>query len=223
VDEDLKDLLKTEINHFTQNLFFYKRLKANLLLAPSKRSKEESYELNFTLRDIPFFKARQTTLDSSTVKVVCNHFKYKRIPELHYVIPYQQFGNGYFYILKGVVRILRPNPHIDNWEKKRAEYEKLGKWKEQVYDPKLVEAKKNNFEAQRRRSLMKRRIGQERTLTLNIEVKSPTRLQTRQLGSPTRFNAPKDPTPKNMPVTPGARRIVDGFSLQVVPYREVTP
>ncbi len=81
--------------------------------------------------------------------------------EAQYVISEANRGDCYYFILKGVVRVLQTNPQIENWAKKRAEYERLYKWKTTTFDPKHMEAKAQYLKAkdlERRRSLLRNRL-----------------------------------------------------------------
>jgi len=60
------------------------------------------------------------------------------------VINDENRGNALFFILKGIIRILKPNPQILNFEEQRAEYQSLKIWKECTFDPRCEKEKKEH-------------------------------------------------------------------------------
>jgi hypothetical protein len=58
------------------------------------------------------------------------------------VIQYGDKGDKFYILLLGVVSINIPNPEIKNWDWQRRTFLELERWKREVFDKKIDQAKK---------------------------------------------------------------------------------
>lgn len=59
---------------------------------------------------------------------------------------YGEFGDEFFIIIEGVVRIQLPNKTVKDWTVLRRDYKFLLDWKKKIFDPKAQIAKNNRLE-----------------------------------------------------------------------------
>ena len=99
------------------------------------------------------------------IKELSNYLNFKEIPQYENAVTYGEHGETYFIILKGVCGVQVPNhaqfhrrqvlehehpsdsegtkeSTIDNWHDARKHYLSLLEWKEHVFDPKVVRARR---------------------------------------------------------------------------------
>jgi len=62
------------------------------------------------------------------------------------VIEYGEPGKMFYFIIKGLLIVDIPNPGIKDWQIKRKDYQSLLNWKQNEFEPKVREARKERFE-----------------------------------------------------------------------------
>ena len=52
----------------------------------------------------------------------------------------------FYFIIKGLLVVDIPNPGIKDWQIKRKDYQSLLNWKQNTFEPKVREARRERFE-----------------------------------------------------------------------------
>ena len=61
-------------------------------------------------------------------------------------VTYDEHGETFFIIIKGVCQVQIPNPTIKDWKSRHKDYQTLLSWKESHFDHKIEEAKRITYE-----------------------------------------------------------------------------
>lgn len=73
-------------------------------------------------------------------------FTFEQVKKNENVFEYGDIGNTFYVIIKGTCSVLVRNPQIRDWYFEYQNYRKLLEWKENIFDPKVEQVKKNRME-----------------------------------------------------------------------------
>ena len=129
---DLK--IETAIN--IQKNSKHQRMKQILQTNPKDRSYFENEELGKMLREIKFFKDRQSMTDNNYQDIV-NVLQFEEANQFEDVVTYGEVGEKFYIIIKGSCSVNIPNPAIKDWKYMKKQYDELVNWRRQNFDKKV--------------------------------------------------------------------------------------
>ena len=168
--QETREVLKIETIKNFKNAVKNKLIRQVLTQDPEERSDKDLQIIEPLIKETQFMQNRKE-MTQADFNELCRSLCFLELDEFENVFEYGEIGDTFYIIIQGVVSIQLRNNNIKNWAYARKQYNKLLKWKELEFDPRVADAQEKWNDDQAKKKRMMRgppKRGLEKQSTLDI-------------------------------------------------------